>query len=368
MHAVSDAFATAIVQSHRMAVLVEVLQDEAVIATLSAVTEGSVTLDAKAQIRGRLDLSIVDDGTQDLVPTGAGDLLAPYGNELRISRGIQYPNASIELVPLGVFRINDTDVDDSSGSRTIKIAGMDRAARVADARFEAPYQIAAGTNVATAILTVLQDGYAGVVTDFVTTPHTTGEILVEEGADRWDLAQKLAKNAALELYFDGDGTAVLRAEAEGGAAISLTEGVGGVLIAAGRSWSRQGAFNRVIATGENTGVATPVRGVATDDNPLSPTYYFGPFGQAPRFYSSPFLTTTAQAQDAAQAILARELGTTQSVRFGTLVLPHLEPSDVARITRVSAGIDEDHIIDSLTIPLSAAGQMTGATRASQVIA
>ncbi len=62
-------------------------------------------------------------------------------------------------------------------------------------------------------------------------------------------------------------------------------------------------------------------------------------------------------------ILARELGTTQTVDFGTVTNPALEPNDVARVTRLRAGIDEDHIIDALTIGLDAAAAMTGRTRA-----
>ena len=37
----------------------------------------------------------------------------------------------------------------------------------------------------------------------------------------------------------------------------IAEGEGGVLVAAGRRWTREGTFNRVIATGENTGETAP---------------------------------------------------------------------------------------------------------------
>ena len=73
-----------------------------------------------------------------------------------------------------------------------------------------------------------------------------------------------------------------------------------------------------------------------------------------------------QAQAAAQSILYRELGTTEQVQFGALVLPHLEPSDTVRVTRPRAGIDEDHVLDALTIPMSADGAMNGQTRARQI--
>jgi hypothetical protein len=49
------------------------------------------------------------------------------------------------------------------------------------------------------------------------------------------------------------------------------------------------------------------------------------------------------------------------------VLPYLAPDDAIQITRARVGlIEELHVIDQLTIPLTAAGSMSGRTRAVQV--
>lgn len=366
MRPVTARFTDAISQSHRIALAVEIFSSGSVIDTITSVTAGTITLDATAAIRGRLDITIVDDGTLDLVPALAADALAPYGNELRVSRGIRYPDGTTELIGLGVFRINETNIADTADALTIQISGQDRSARIADARFEDPADIAQGTNIATQILNLVQVAYPDVTYNFSTTTHLTGHMTVEEGADRWDLCQQFAANAAMQLYFDGDGTLILSPVGQGVTVATLAEGASGLLLSSGRRWTREGTYNRVIATGENTGVGVPVRGVATDNNTLSPTYYLGPFGKVPRFFVSQFLQTTAQAQDTADAMLLKELGTTQSVNFGSLVLPHLEPNDVVRITRSRAAIDEDHVIDSLTIPLTADQAMSGTTRATQV--
>ncbi len=100
---------------------------------------------------------------------------------------------------------------------------------------------------------------------------------------------------------------------------------------------------------------------------MSPTYYYGSFGRVPQFYSSPLLLTNGQALQAAQTILARQLGTTQSVAFGAVVNPALEPSDTVLIQRPVAGIDQAHIIDRLTLPLTAEGAMSGQTRSREVL-
>jgi hypothetical protein len=365
MRAVTDTFAAANVDQYHIATLAEII-DGAGTETTVEIVDGNITLDRTAAVRGRCDVTIVDDGTLDLVPDDAASLLAPYGNEIRLSRGIQYPDGSVELVPLGVFRIQDAEVTDDPSGMQIRIAGQDRAARIIDARFEEPYQIASGVNYATAIEDALQAAWPDIVTDFTTTALTTPALIAQEGDDRWAFAQSMATAISMDLYFDGTGTCILAPVVLTDPVLSIAEGEDGVLVAAARRWTREGTFNRVIATGENTGETAPARGVATDDNPLSPTYYFGQFGKVPRFYSSPFLTTNAQAASAAQKILDDELGTTEQVSFGSFVLPQLEPGDTVRVTRQRAGIDENHIVDSLTIPLKADGSMSGQTRARQV--
>jgi hypothetical protein len=365
MRDVSAAFLDAIVESYRVATRIDVLVNGIVEETITDAVEGTVTLDLTAQVRGRLDLSIVDDGSLGLVPTSASDLLTPYGNELQVYRGIRYPNGVDELVSLGVFRMDDVKVDDDPNGLLIRIAGLDRAQRVIDARFEDAYQVAAGTNYATAIANTLQAAWVDIPLDLAATTLTTPQLIAEEQGDRWAFCQEMAASIGYRLYFDGDGVAVTRPVTATGDSPTtmIAEGDHGVLISAARGWGRQGTYNRVIATGENTGETAPARGVATDDNSASPTYYFGPYGKVPMFYVSQFIVTDAQAADAAASLLSKQLGTTQTVDFGSLVNPALEPDDLATIIRARAGIDEQHIIDSLTIPLNADGTMTGSTRA-----
>jgi hypothetical protein len=344
------------------------------------ILDGAVTLDARAATRGRCDLTVAYDEDLALVPDVPTSLLAPYGNELKVERGIEYADGTVELAPLGVFRLEEVDVDDSGENLAIRVAGMDRSKRFIDARIEGPtLQIDAAKLVALgmaggklhhAVLWLLQQAWPAVATDLTTSAIDAAPIVMEEASDRWALAQEIATSMGAELFFDGEGVAVLRPVVQAGAgapALSLTEGEGGLLLQASRRWTRAGTFNRYIATGENTGADTPpARGIATDENPFSPTYYYGRFGKVPGWYSSPFITTDEQASDAAQAMLAKQLGTTQEVSFGMVVNPKLTPGDVVRITRERTGIDEDHVVDSVTIPLGADGVMTGTTRAVQV--
>lgn len=368
MRATSQRFRDAMTASYQSVSTVEILSQGTVIYSADTVTDGNVTLDQTAASRGRVDLTLIDDGNGEISPTLPTDPLAPYGNEMRVRRGVRYPGGADETVGLGIFRIDDVEVIDTGDSLVVHIAGMDRSASVSDARFEDPYQVAAGTNYATAIQDVIEAGVVGFQYDFATTGLVTPALIQEEGADRWKFAQDMASAIGMTLYFDGDGVCVLRPVTQlGGDPVwSFAEGEDGLLIAATRRWTRQGAFNRVIATGENTGEATPSRGVATDTNPASPTFYGGPFGKNPTFFTSPLIITNDQAQSAAEAKLARELGTTQAINFGAIVNPALEPDDLVLITRERAGMNEHHIIDSLSIPLKADQLISGVTRAVQI--
>ena len=358
-------------QSHKLATLVEVVDGTSggVVETLG-ISDGSVTIDSTAAVRRTCELTVVDDGTLGLVPTDAFSALAPYGNEVRISRGVERTNGDVELVRLGVFRIEKPTVSDTGESLEIRLSGMDRAKPFIDAVFEEPYQVASGTNVITAIEDVLTLAYPSTVMDFPTTTYTTPLLVAQEAEDRWAFAQGLATFIASELYFDADGTLVLRQIAQDPTPVAtFAEGEGGLLLEATADWDRENAKNKYIVSGENPGeTGTIPRGEAYDDDPDSPTYYGPPFGRNPDFYASEFVTSDTQAADAAAALLAKNLGVTKSIDFGVLVDPTLDAGDAVTITRERLGVSSEvHIIDQLQIPLTAEGTMSGKTRAVRVI-
>lgn len=350
MRPVSAAFLEAVRHSHQIAVRVEILENGAVVRTVDSVIGGSVTLDATAKIRGRCDVAIVDD---DLIPSRPQDLLTPYGNELRVWRGIRYPDGEEELVSVGVFGIRDVTVDRDG---QIRVEGLDRAAKVAEARLEQVHVVPVGTDYVTAIRDLIVAGVPTTTFAFPPSSRTTPLLVFEEGDDRWERAVEMATSLGMSIYFDGDGVCTMRPEVtvESVPVFEMVDGADGVLIDIGKEWSRENVYNRVIATGENSSLTEPVRAVATDNDPTSPTYYEGKYGRRPRFYSSQYIYTVEQAQDAADGMLARQAGLTQQVRFGAVVNPALEPGDVVAVRRHAIGVSlEAHVLDSLTIPLAA---------------
>jgi hypothetical protein len=120
-----------------------------------------------------------------------------------------------------------------------------------------------------------------------------------------------------------------------------------------------------VVTGEGTDEMEPVRAVAFDAQESSPTFFGGPFGRVPRFYSSPFITTATQAQNAAQNLLRRTLGASYDVGLSAVPNPALKPFDPVRVIYNDYN-REMHVIQRVTIPLSVTAAMSAATRQSTV--
>jgi hypothetical protein len=156
----------------------------------------------------------------------------------------------------------------------------------------------------------------------------------------------------------------------GDPAWTIDAGANGVLVQMSRGLTREGVYNAVVATGEGSDTIAPARAVVYNLDPGSPTYYNGTFGPVPRFYSSPFITTDAQAASAAASILRQQLGLPYQVELSSIANPALEPYDVIGVkypqtSRSRTMTVETHVVDEATIPLVANVPVTLQTREQQ---
>lgn len=369
--AASSRLIEALTRDHKLCLVIEILDGATgqVIETLDTVETGKVDLDSQAMIRGRCDFTVIDDGLRDLIPVTASDMLAPYGNEARLARGIRFPDGTAEAVSLGVFRMRQVNPEDTGDSTPIQITGLDRWSRITDARFESMWVIPAGTNAVEAIRQTVLVCYPDCPMDLGSTTITISQTIGERGGDRGVFIQDIARSIGSELYFDGTGTLVRRpmALATDNSRWTITEGPGGALLKVGRAWDVERLYNKVITSGEPQDGSAPVCASAWDNNPLSPTYYYGKFGKRPRFYVSQMVTTEQQAALASAGILAKSLGASQQITFDQMVDPTMEPGKVVRIMRDRLGLDEKHVLDTLSIPLAATDSMPGRTRVTEVV-
>lgn len=392
MREASVEFARLVARSHRVAVRADVLFDREVIRQGVAVVSGGVTYDRAAS---RIASASVLIAEPTLMPVSSNDILTPFGYELRLWRGVELPPArpemltdetgaplededglilfessasasTEELVPLGTFPIQRSRA--GAIDRVSSLTLQDRSQLVSDARLEDVYRVAAGTNYADAIRDLIDDGVPGLEYLFPSITHTAPLLTFDAQADRWEVAQRMAQSTGHRLLFDGLGRVVMRPEPTFSDAPDARIADAANLVDAAVDMDRTDAYNKVIAAGRNADNNAEFTGTATDDDPASPTYYFGPFGRKPRFHYSEFYASSSQATAGAEAMLASQLGVARSVPFVMAPDPRLEVGDVVEMYNEALEVDELHIIDTLTIGLGASDPVTGTTRTRQVAA
>jgi hypothetical protein len=358
VRAVSDRFLSTLRGSHlavfRARVCTTFQTGTNPVGTEITIEGGDVQSSTTAEIRSTLNLT-----TTESWPATATDLLAPYGHEIYVERGIRYGNGQSEWVGLGYFRI-DTPEQDQAPDGPIALSCPDRMAGIVDGRFLAPRQFTATTTRAALVSTLITEVYPAAVIEWDDVPLSAQQIgRSVVGEDRAALLRDVLTSLGKVGYFDHRGLFVIKTPpaVTGAAAWTIDAGADGVMVQMSRALTREGVHNVVVATGEAADTSTPVRAVVADLNPASPTRYGGPFGPVPRFFSSPFITTTAQATSAATALLRQSLGLPYQVDLDSIPNPALEPYDVLEVkypkrSRSPVLRTEVHAVDQVTIPLT----------------
>ncbi|MFG7940952.1 DUF5047 domain-containing protein [Streptomyces cacaoi] len=319
-------------------------------------TGGSVTVDRSSAARRT---ATVESPAIELLPWTAADYLAVSGARLRILRGVAHPDGVVETVPIFYGRLDSITGDPEEGSVTLSASGLE--AVVADDKFLAPYSTRNATAAITSITALIRSSLPDAVITATAPDDPLGPVTWDTEGDRWSAVQEIATAVGADVYADADGifhVAPLPDVLEAPVVWEVAAGPGGALVGAARGWSRDGMYNVVIATGENTETDTaPVSAVMQDEDPTSPTYYAGPFGRVPRFYSSSTLTTVGAAESAARKLLLDSVKPGMTADISSLPNPLLEPGDVIRVVH-SSGKRDLYQVQSFSIDLSLGGDFT----------
>jgi len=369
MRQVSDAFLRTVRGSHKMvakAVVADTFQTgTSPVGVEIPILGGDVRLDGTADIRSTLDLTT--DGNR-MWPTRSGSLLAPYGNEVWLFRGIQYSDELVEWVGLGPHRIQSPE-QETAPNGPIRVTGRDRMAGILDARLVEPVQFLAGASLGFIMTTLVTQVYPAAVIEW---DDNTDDALITRSMiceqDRHAFLNDLVRSRGKIWHWDHRGALVIRSTPDPTQPVfEVHSGAGGVLLSLSRSLSREGVYNAVVASGTGADTLAPAYAVAIDNNPLSPTYFHGRFGPVPRYYTSPFLFTDAQAAEAAESILRRSLGLPYRLDLDAVPNPALEPYDPVSVRPGAGQGRETHVLQTLTIPLVPGQAMTAATREQTVV-
>lgn len=365
------------------------------------VSAATVTVDRNAAQRRTATVTVELLPTvppQPLLPVSPSSPAAPFGNEVFIeTRVLANPVTAYEWIPLGLFAIATTTVEDSTIDLTVSMSLYDRSWVISQRGLLAPYNLpAAGGNLAAelqALLTHVWGTSPPLTFNITPTSAVVPPASINEGSDPWQAAQSMASAAGYELYFDVNGTVVGRPIPDptgqptvwaftefGGTGVS-TPGPQGSGESLGSSnytlpaattvtFTRDRVFNDFIVSGTGSqnspgaasGSTAPVRGEAKDTNPSSPTYVSGPFGDQPSFVSSSLVTTSGDAQSMAANLLAASLAEAWTITVATPPNPLFDVDDVVSVTRARLGLNGTRmVIDSIqqTIRYDDQMQVTG---------
>lgn len=382
MYPVSAEFLAAVRQPHKMTMMVErssSLQGPWT-EIQHQVSSGTVKADRKADTRRSLDVKLVGY-LQDVLPE-----LSTYNTLLRVKRGIQFYDGSIEWVPLGVYRVYEVN----QNGNEFDVTGYSLEVDLRDRRFVNPWFIGSskgGGTIGHGYTLSASDQMGAIIEDAI--PLAQLQYLMDENPtlragvtfdrDRLKALQEIAKAVGGMFYTDVNGRFVVSPPAtlEDAPVWQVTAGDNGVLIGYSRTVSRESVYNGVVVSSSadlTSGVASPksIRVLVVDDDPTSPTYWGqvaspateSPFGRVPRFYSSPFITTVDQATSAGRSILAVAKGINASVDFTAVPNPALDIDDVVTI-QYRDGSLQNHIIDTLEIGLSSTDPLSAVTRSDR---
>lgn len=320
------------------------------------IVDGEVTIDRASDVRRTLSMSVP--------PVQASwDALDSPGAEIVVKRSIKYVDGSIETCPLGVFVVDQDEID-YGPSGNISITAPDRSIKIKRNRFGTERASIASNTVHAEIQRLVEACYTSSYpfpgwAQLDTSVSTQVGPLVWDDGDRWAAITQLCTDSGLELFFDANGKAVLRLVPQ------LTDTSipvwtvdatdNGVLVSADRQRDRSRTYNAVIATTNATDIMfNPVEVKnTTAGDPLNVT---GPLGYVP-FYLEGNYRSSGQATAAARAKLSVVLGQAKQLSLGAVPNPSLTDGQVIRvilprIDRNTLRPSELHIIDSVTVPLT----------------
>lgn len=359
MRTVSQRFLNALVVSHKNATVFTCTPPGGSPVTLRW-SSLSVAFNASIGIRRTADATL-----PPVLGTDLYSIVSTPGAIFHIEHGIDYGAGDTELVDVFHGEAADGGVNLVAGEVRLRLSDLWQ--RVERCRFTAPYAPAAGTR---------SSRISAAITAAV--PATTVNIETSEGGstvggktwdrDRTQFVKDLASDGSLDAYFEPDGTFTIRSLPlmDAGAAVYvLRTGEYSNIVDADRQRPLDRLYNQVVVIPSDES-QTWARQTATVSDPNHPRHP-DKIGVVPFFYSSPTITSTSRAATAANSILQRVLGTTETLQLGTLSNPALEGGDIVTVvheaTDTDPGFSAVHFIDSGTLDC-ATGEMTLQTRSA----
>ena len=270
------------------------------------VEDGSVSWDASQQVQGTLSLSVPragaagDEDWRDWDPTDPTHPLACFGQVLHVSMTIgSLISSAWWTVPLGRFLITSVE----PGPSTVRVTGKSLLQRLEEDRLTEPMAPDPAGSMASELRRLIGSRMGLIIDpalrDYPCPSMTWGE-------SRIDAVYEIARSWPAVVREGGDGILYVSPPTPDPTSrpdLRLSDGDEGTVVGVAASVSRDKIYNRVVARGQSSDEGSPSF-QAVADQLSGPMRVDGPYGVVPRFFSSPLITSTAQAKSTAEAMLA----------------------------------------------------------------
>lgn len=243
----------------------------------------------------------------------------------------------------------------AGGGRSLTVHAVDLSKLVSANPWSSGFVVQTGENYVDAAVRMLLNRLP-TQTQFrlCTTTKVTKEPYIyglDQGTDPYKDLKEFLLPAGLEPLFDAAGVFVIRQipdPAFGVPVWTIDDDAHPVITDLSEQLTADQTFNYVTVKGEGTSSKNPVSGVAFDDNPLSPTYILGDFGEHAVTITLSGLETNDQATAAAKAVLAGSLSGSQVITISMVPNPALEPGDLVLLDLEDPDMSGVFLVNGMT--------------------
>lgn len=350
----------AVKYSHTQQVVVDVYRKGVLAFPPVPVIAGKITADRGQKARLSADVTLVLNSWE-------ATQVDPRVCRFQVRRGVASMGVA-DLTPIGQFRVDDVD---RSVTGEIALSGSGLESYVVDARFLAPRTPPYGSDTVGTIRQLITEALPEATVRALNTRNRIVTATAPWEKERWDAIESLADSILAEVYVNHLGEFIIADLPQittGAQVATFDEGDGGLLVDRSEKETRDQVYNAVSVSGSSTDPnVPPVWAWAADMTPTSDTFFYGPFGQVPRFFSSQFFTTTQQCLDYAVELLAQSLAANNSLSFTGLPLDYLEVGDLVGVRRQDSTM-ATHLLQKTQSNLGTSGGLVCDTLSSKVIA
>lgn len=271
------------------------------------IEDGSVSWDASQQVQGSLSLSVPrvgaagDEDWRDWDPTDPTHPLACFGQVLHVSLTIgSLIGGGWWTVPLGRFLVTSVE----PGPSTVRVTGKSLLQRLEEDRLTEPMAPDPAGSMASE-LRRLVGSRMGLIIDPALRDYPCPSMAW--GESRIDAVYEIARAWPATVHEGGDGILYLSPPTPDPTSrpeLRLSDGAEGTVVGVAAAANRDKIYNRVVARGQESSDEGSPSFQAIADQLTGPMRVDGPYGVVPRFFSSPLITSVAQAKSTAEAMLA----------------------------------------------------------------